>query len=794
MSGFFGFEFSEEQNLLRESLRRFLADACPSSLVRETLEGRQAFGATLWSGLAKMGCIGAAIPEQYGGSGLGPVEICVIAEELGRVLAPIPSLSTIYLFAEIVKAAGNDEQKALLLPDIARGQAIGTLAAIEMDPKGRKVPTASEVRAGKLYGRKHLVPDGMIADHAIVVAREGERDESLFLVDLHQDGVVRRPLSTIDPTRGHARIEFDGAAALPIGAVGNGSTIISEAMARAAVFVSFEQIGGAEQALVSACDYARQRFAFGRPIGSFQAVKILLADMHVSLVIARANALRAIWALADVAGEAEWAAARAHLSASAAFGHVAADTIQVHGGTGFMWDSDPHLFYRRAEALGQSLGGARHWERILIEGRRSGAGGSEAVSVNEENAAESEFRASARAWVAANAPWHLREAIERSPVGALDLGPDALAAQKAWQQRKHDAGWACLGWPTAYGGRDATPMERIIWHQEEGCFARLSNLFHNGQGMCAPTLMDFASDEQKAELLPRISSGQDVWCQLFSEPAAGSDLAGLRTRADRDGDGWVINGQKIWTSGGQYADWGLLIARSDFDVAKHKGLTAFFIDMRAPGVEVRPIRQMNDHSGFAEVFFHDLRIPDTQRLGGIGDGWRVALTTLSHERLAIGLEMPTGFDDLFDYCAALELENGPALVDRHVISRLARFECQAAGLENFMLGSLSRFAKGELPGPENSIIKLVAGKMMQDIAGFAIELQGEAGILTGTDECAFGGRFQGMLLRAPATRIEGGSDQILRNILAERVLGMPPDMRADKNLPFSAIPAQSPSR
>ena len=397
---------------------------------------------------------------------------------------------------------------------------------------------------------------------------------------------------------------------------------------------------------------------------------------------------------------------------------------------------------------------------------------------------ERQFREQARAWIAENAPWRLKAAIERSPPGVLHLDEDEIAAQKAWQMRKFEGGWACLHWPRQYGGRAASPGERIVWHQEEGVFARLSSLFHNGQTMGGPTLMEFASPTWRARLLPEIASGEAVWCQLFSEPSAGSDLAGLRTRARRDGDDWIVSGEKIWTSGGQHADWGILIARSDFGAPKHKGLTAFFVDMHTPGVEARSIRQMNGETGFSHVFFDDARVPDSQRLGEIGQGWRVALTMLSHERLAIGLEMPTGFDELLDYCLGLETETGRVIDDPRVQSQLARFEANASGLSSFMLGLMAKFEAGHAPGPEASIVKLAAGRMMQEIATFAVDMQAEAGLLAGPSEPAFAGRFQGMLLRAPATRIEGGSDQILRNVVAERVLGMPPDLRIDKDTPF----------
>jgi alkylation response protein AidB-like acyl-CoA dehydrogenase len=788
VSGFLGFDYSDEQRQFQETVRRFLEDRCPPSLVRDVLDGRATHAADLWKGLAEIGCLGAAIPEAFGGVGLGPVEQGLIAHELGRVLAPVPIMSTVYLAAELVKAAGTPTQKAGLLGAIARGEMIAAVADLELDAAGRKQATTTHVTGGRLHGAKPLVADGLIADQLLVLARPedgGPDDLALYLVPGDDAAVTGAEVATIDPTRRYARLDFHGAVAEPLGGPNQGRALLEAAHDRAAIYIACEQVGGAERALEIACAYARERHAFGRPIGSFQAVKQLLADMYVSLAIARANVKRAVWALDTDAPELKAAAARAYLSASHAFRHCGADTIQVHGGAGFVWDSQPHLFYRRAQLLSRALGAPAVWEQRLI-GRLAAASEAPAAERGDDEAAAG-FRAAARAWVQANAPWDIKAAIDRSPPGALEIDDDLISAQKAWQKKKSEAGWACLHWPRVHGGRGATPLERIIWRQEEGSFARLSSLFHNGQTMGAPTLMDYAGDAQKAALLPKIASGEQVWCQLFSEPSAGSDLAGLRTRARRDGDRWVIDGQKIWTSHGQDADFGILIARSDFEAPKHKGLTAFFIDMHAPGVEARPIRQMNDQSGFAEVFFTDLIIPDAQRLGEVGEGWKVALTMLSHERLAIGLEMPTGYDELFEYCAGLTLSSGPALEDPGVVSRLAGFEQRASGLHNFMLGSMARFARGELPGPENSIVKLAAGRMMQDIAAFALDLQDEAGILVGADEKGFAGRFQGMLLRAPATRIEGGSDQILRNVIAEHVLGMPPDLRVDKDRPFSQI-------
>jgi alkylation response protein AidB-like acyl-CoA dehydrogenase len=397
---------------------------------------------------------------------------------------------------------------------------------------------------------------------------------------------------------------------------------------------------------------------------------------------------------------------------------------------------------------------------------------------------EAAFRVRAASWIAENAPHELEPELKLSGFGALHLkSVDRIEAAKAWQKKKQAAGWAALRWPKEYGGADASPIEQVIWTEEEGAFGKLSHPFVIGMGMCGPTVMAWASEEQKRHLLPRLASGEDIWCQLFSEPAAGSDLAGIRTRAERDGDEWVVNGQKIWTSGARDADWGLLIIRTDPTTPKHRGLTMFFLDMKSPGVEIRPIWQMNEESVFNEVYFTDVRIPDSQRLGAAGQGWTVALTTLMNERMSIGGGMPTGFPQLFALCRELRLLDNDA-----VAAKLAEFAVKASGLQYSAFRSISALSRGEQPGPENSIGKLVAGAMMQEVAQYAIDLEGEAGLVQEPGLAPDGGRFQAMLLRSPATRIEGGSDEVLRNIIAERVLGLPADIRVDKDLPFNDIP------
>ena len=413
----------------------------------------------------------------------------------------------------------------------------------------------------------------------------------------------------------------------------------------------------------------------------------------------------------------------------------------------------------------------------------------------DDTTEEAAFRARARDWLTTNAPVELWDELSQSGFGHLDLrSVDSIAAARAWQRKKFDAGWAMLHLSREHGGAGATPIERVIWAEEEGIFGKLGDPFLVASFMCAPTIVAWAAEAVKSELLPRIATGENVWCQLFSEPVAGSDLAGIRTKAVRDGRDWVVNGQKIWTTYARDADWGLLLTRTDSSVFKHRGLTMFVVDMKSFGVEVRPIWQMNEESVFNEVYFTDVRIPDAQRLGDVGQGWTVALTTLMNERMFVGGSMPTGVPQLLDLCSTIETTSGPAIDNPHVRSQLAKFAVKARGLQYSAFRSLSALSRGEEPGPESSIIKLVAGQMMQDVARFALDLQGEVGLVQDPAHAPDRARFQEQLLRSPATRIEGGSDEILRNIIAERVLGLPADIRADKNIPFDEIPTAATAR
>ncbi len=367
------FDFSDEQRLLRDQARKFLSDHADPAAVRRILEDDQApYDRELWRGMVELGWTGTAIPAEFGGVGLGHVELCVLAEELGRSLAPTPFSSSVYLATEALLLAGSDAQRQRYLPRLATGEAVGTFALAE----GTKAATPTNIRArvaaGRLDGVKLPVADGDIADFAVVAAVDGGLGGglggaiSLFLVDLAAAGVARQGVKTLDPTRSHARLAFDGAAAEPLGPAGEGWALTRRLLDRAAVLVAFEQVGGAEAALHMAREYAMGRFAFGRPIAAFQALKHRMADMYIAIELARSNAYFGAWALSTGAAELPIAAATARVSAIEAFNLASKENIQIHGGMGFTWEFDCHMYYRRAKLLALALGSARQWKDRLI--------------------------------------------------------------------------------------------------------------------------------------------------------------------------------------------------------------------------------------------------------------------------------------------------------------------------------------------------------------------------------------------------------------------------------------------
>jgi len=392
---------------------------------------------------------------------------------------------------------------------------------------------------------------------------------------------------------------------------------------------------------------------------------------------------------------------------------------------------------------------------------------------------EAAFREKARNWLADNAADHKSTTAN----GRKPNSPEHMAAAKAWQTRKADAGYACITWPKEWGGGGGTPIQSVIFNQEEAKAGVNYGYFTIGLGMCVPTVMAFADEETKERFVGPAVKGEEIWCQLFSEPAGGSDVAAARTRAVKDGDEWVINGQKVWTTGAQYSDYGILLVRTDPDVPKHKGLTMFWIDMHDPAVEVRPIHQMSGGSDFNEVYFTDLRVKDSQRLGAVGEGWKVALVTLMNERLAVGGSTGPDYKLVMDLARQLG-----SLKDAQLRDKLADWYVASEGLKLTRFRTMTALSRGQTPGPESSIGKIIAANQMQDMANSSMELEDQFGIINDPAVAPLEAAFQQSLMWAPGLRIAGGTDEILKNIIAERVLGLPGDVRVDKDVAFKDMP------
>ena len=390
--------------------------------------------------------------------------------------------------------------------------------------------------------------------------------------------------------------------------------------------------------------------------------------------------------------------------------------------------------------------------------------------------------------------------IETKPADAEELVKDRLKELISFREenqdikdfwgKQFDLGLAWVHFPEGSGGLNVNPKFQLLVNEtlrNEGISTsnRIANLL--GIGMGAPTIKEYGTQEQIDKYLRPMFTADEIWCQLFSEPSAGSDVAGLRSKAVQKGDKWIINGQKVWTSGAHFSDYGILVVRHDPDLEKHKGMTFFFVDMKSPGIEVKPIKQITGGSSFNEVYFTDVEIPDSQRLGEIGDGWKVAITTLMNERLAVGDAGGADVEDAFRWAKTQDNLGEPLLNNKAARESIADWYCEKSGLKNTKLRTMSALSRGDTPGPEASITKIVSAGKLQNIGNFGIDSLDMAGMLR-TDNNDVKG-FQNAWLGAPGMRIAGGTDEILRNIIAERVLGLPQDPRADKGVAFKDIPS-----
>ena len=793
------FDFSDDQNVLRDEVRKFLVKESPVSEARAVIDSGGTHADTAWQGLAGLGVTALMLPESCGGIGLGALELCVVAEEVGRQLGALPLASTLYLAGQTLLLGASTAQQTRWLPRIARGELATLAAPLDGDLSHAELPRFDEKG---LHGVAPLVMDGGCAAFAVVLAQGSDGQPVLVIADLG-DQVARRTLATLDPAKPFAALTFNAAPAEALDACADPLALLERVRQRAAILLAFEQLGGADAALEMACAYAKERKAFGRTIGSYQGIKHKLADIYTANQMARVHCYYGAWALAadaenshEPTPELALAAASARVASTQAYSMAAQENIQVHGGMGYTWELDCHLHYRRARQLAVTLGNVHTWRETVAAGLEAQLDALPAAPAQrapaaagamdfDDSPAEASFRAECRAWLDSNAPLKARP----DDFFGGGLSPEArMQAARDWQACKAAAGFGAITWPPTLGGRGGTPMQELIWRQEEGRYNVPTGFFNVSLGMVIPSVLAHASDAVRAAHIAPALAGDHLWCQLLSEPGAGSDLGMVRTRAERCTDGWLLNGQKVWTSLAQFAQFGLVLARTNPELPKFEGLTTFFIDMQSPGVTVRPIRQAGGEAEFNEVFFDNVFVPDSQRVGSEGGGWKVTLTGLMSERLAIGGVLPAElWRTLAEMLREAQFLGKSALQDGRMRERLADLFLNAQALWLLQCRALTAISQGKQPGPEMSGAKNVAAQTLQAFSYFAIDLQGERGVLAASE---LGERFalvERLWFGAAGMRIAGGTDEIIKNSIGERVLGLAPEPRSDKGVPFNQL-------
>ncbi len=697
----------------------FLTAQKARAAARELLEAPAEERPPFWAGIAELGWLGLHIDEAHGGSGFGLPELVVVVEALGSAVAPGPFVPTVVTSAVLARH-GSDEQKARLLGGLTDGS---TAAGVGF---GGSV----SVSGGTAGGDAGVVLGAGLADLLLITA-----GDDVLLVDRSADGVTVETPTSLDPTRRSGRVHLDGARVdvLPGAA--------ADALAYARTLFAAESAGGAGDCLRTAVEYAKVREQFGRTIATFQAIKHHCANMAVAAESATAlvwDAARA--ADGDDPDQFRLMAAAAAASALPAYVRNAELNIQVHGGIGFTWEHDAHLHLRRAMTLRALLGG---------DGPASDLFDLTAAGVARRNSLElpasaEELRAGVRA--------------DAAEIAALD-GQEQL-------DRLITTGYVQPHWPKPFG-RAAGAIEQVVIDQEFRA-AGVKRPDYGITGWVILTLIQHGTPSQIERFVDHALRKDEVWCQLFSEPGAGSDAAAIKTRAVRVDGGWQINGQKVWTSGAHYSQRGLATVRTDFDAAKHAGITTVIIDMNAPGVEVRPLRMIMGGSEFNEVFFNDVFVPDEDVVGEPNSGWTVARATLGNERVSIGGGSGVaGVDPAA--LVALAGEHPDRLAGAKI--RVGNFLADDHAIRLLNLRSAVRSIEGAGPGPEGNITKLKLAEHMGEYAAISCLLHGQdAALVDGSAAIAVL-----MAMGARAMAIAGGTSEVTRNQIAERILGMPRD-------------------
>jgi alkylation response protein AidB-like acyl-CoA dehydrogenase len=709
---------SEDHRALADTVSDFLrrkdARAAARALLGAPAEGRPAF----WADVAELGWLGLHLPETRGGSGYGIEELLVVVEEMGRAVAPGPFVPTVVASA-VIAAVGDDATQAALLPGLASGELVGAVG----------LGGSFTVSGGRASGDAGVVVGGALADVLVFVS-----GDDAVVIETKAGGVRTDSPQNIDTTRRAAKVTLDGATATVI--PGGGAAVVD--LAR--TIFSAEAIGVARECTVLASDYAKVRLQFGRPIAMYQAIKHHCANMLVATELATAVVWDAARASAAGGTQRAYTAAMAATLAPKAAYQNAQMCIQVHGGIGYTYEHDAHMYLRRATAINAIIdAGAAAAD--VTDLTRSGVRRARTIDLPPE--AEP-----------------IRDTVRAFADGIKHLDADAQRTALI------ESGYVMPHWPTPWG-RGAGPIEQLVIEQEFSA-AGVKRPQYGITGWVILTLIQYSNEDQLARWV-RPALNQDlIWCQLFSEPDAGSDAAGIKTKATRVDGGWLVNGQKVWTSGAHLARFGFATVRTNPDVPKHQGITVMVIDMHSKGVEVRPLKQITGAKDFNEVFFNDVFVPDDDVVGPVDGGWTVARATLGNESVSIGggqggMAMP-GDALVAAYDQHPErLVGGAARVGRYVA------DLQAMGMLN--LRSVHRAVAGGGPGPEGNITKLVLSEVGHEAAEVLADLAGpESAFLVG--EGAMGGL---LVLANRGLSIAGGTSEIKRNQIGERILGLPRD-------------------
>ena len=756
---------------LRQSVRRWIESRCPPAVTRAALDDDTDTLPPFWADLGSQGTLGIHVPEEFGGQGAGMMELAVVVEELGRAAAPGP-WSTTAVVAAIIAESGDPSLAKELLPGLADGTLPASLLVPVGAPDGSAVArTVLSARQGPdgscvVSGVLRPVPNGAVADRVLAPA-EFEDGERWVLLE-RGDGVVVDPLPSFDPTRRSAAWSVEDVTVPASRVLGE---VTTERVRDLALLVaSAEASGGARWCLETAAEHARTRQQFGRPIGQFQGVKHRLADMLLSVEQMVAATWDAALALDHQRLErsAEVGTGRSpgsdgpkgphgtddsdatvrlalRLAGSLALdGYVEAakGAIQVLGGMGFTWEHDAHIQLRRATTLRQLFGGTAPLRGGSARLALDGWGRRLIVDLPDE-----------------------AEQLRR------DLMPvvEAIAAlEDPAEQRRGlaDQGLLAPHWPSPWG-RGAGAVEQLVIDElcaEVGL--RRPNLAVAAWAL--PTIMAHGTHEQTERWVGPTLRGELLWCQLFSEPGAGSDLAALTTRATRVDGGWSLDGQKVWTSVAARADMGICLARTNADAPKHRGITYFLVDMKSPGIEVRPLREITGNALFSEVFLDACFVPDECVVGEVDAGWKLARTTLANER--VSLSSDTAFGGALEGVLS-RISAHAELQDPVTLDRLGALLAEAQSLAQLGVRATLRSVGGLQPGSESSVRKLLGAEFEQRVHEFGLDLAGPEGVFTDGEsaESAHG------VLQSRCLTIAGGTSEVQRNVIGERLLGLPRD-------------------